>query len=173
MIGLYTQNPNTQNELRQLLQDAALEIYQPGHPYHLVIWLSDEKPPKGVTTLLPKDLPLPMTPAEWQLFVQKHSSSALNYKNNFFMIETDKRLLTNLKTKKQIALTEKENEMIAFLIKAPQHTATRDTLLQAVWQYNPETETHTIESHLYALKQKVGADFENLLCYQNGQVVLC
>jgi len=172
MIGLYAQNENTQSQLHQLLQDASVEIYQPAHDYHLVIWLSNEKPPRHLNVLTEKDLSLPITATEWRLLIQKYGVSTPCYQNKFFMIETDKRLLINLKTKQQISLTEKENELLAFLIQAPQHTATRDTLLQSVWQYNPEAETHTVESHLYSLKQKIGPDFEVLFAVHNGAITL-
>lgn len=173
MIGLYAQNKNTQTELHQLLQDANVELYHPTHSYHLVIWLANDKPPRNLNVLTAKDLSLPMTATEWCLLLQKHSAFPLCYKNKYFMAETDKRLLTNLKTKQQIPLTEKENELIAFLIQAPQHTTSKDVLLQSVWGYNIEAETHTIESHLYGLKQKIGPDFEKLLQIQNGNVTLC
>lgn len=172
MIGLYAQNQHTQNELCLLLKETGVENYEPSHSYHLIIWLSNKKPPQNTSVLLAKDLTLPLSLPEWHLFLQKHSLPTVCYKNDFFMIETDKRLLTNLKTGKTFALTEKENELLAFLIKAPKHAASRETLLQTVWKYNPEAETHTLESHLYALKQKIGDDAKNLLQFQNGTVTL-
>lgn len=172
MIGLYTQNKTIQTELLQLLQDIPVKIYQPKRDYHLVIWLSDEKPPKNLPVLLAKDLPLPLTASEWHLFLKKYMAKSVCYENKFFKIDTTKRQLVHLKTKRIVDLTEKENELLAFLIQAPTRSAPRDTLLQAVWQYNPEAETHTIESHLYALKQKVGSDVESLIQYQNGIISL-
>ena len=172
MIGLYTQNKNTQNELCRLLQDIDLVPYQPTQQYALVIWLADEVPPTVGSLLLKKDIPLPMSLPEWRLLLKKHSLSTICYQSHFFKIETDKRLLTHLKTKQQISLTEKENDLLKFLIQTPNHTASRETLLQTVWQYSPDAETHTLESHLYALKQKVGHDAKNLLKFQDGQVIL-
>ena len=172
MIGLYSQNKNTQNELCRLFQDIGLVPYQPAHQYALVIYLGDKAPTTDMPILLEKDLSLPMSLSEWRLLLQKHGASAVCYQNHFFKIETDRRLLTHLKTKQQISLTEKENDLLKFLIQSPNHTASRETLLQAVWQYNPEAETHTLESHLYTLKQKAGSDAENLLKFQDGHVVL-
>lgn len=172
MIGLYSQNKNTKNELCHLFQDIGLVPYQPAHQYALVIYLGDKAPTTDMPILLKKDLSLPMSLSEWRLLLQKYGASAVCYQNHFFKIETDKRLLTRLKTKKQIPLTEKENDLLKFLIQAPNHTASRETLLQAVWQYNLEAETHTIESHLYALKQKIGHDAENLFKFSDGQVIL-
>ena len=172
MIGLYTQNKTIQAELLQLLQDVPVEIYQPGHEYLIVIWLDDKAPPKNLPVLLAQDLPLPLTTDQWHLFLKKYMTKPICYENKFFKIETAKRQLINLKTKQTLDLTEKENELWAFLIQAPTHSATRETLLKTVWQYNPETQTHTIESHLYSLKQKIGKNANKLLHYQNGIVSL-
>jgi len=172
MIGLYTQNKNIQEELLHLLKDIPIESYQPDHTYHVVIWLSEECPPKNLPVLLANELSLPLTVDEWHLFLKKYTLPAPPYHNNFFTLETDKRLLTDLKTKKTISLTEKETELFTFLIHAPTHAANRETLLQAVWHYNPEAQTHTLESHLYALKQKIGKRAEHLIQYQNGIVKL-
>ncbi len=172
MIGLYAQNQNTQNELCQQLQDVGIEAYQHTHRYSLVVWLSDEKPPQNVFVILPRQITLPLSLSEWRLVLQKSSHTTISYQNAYFLIETDKRLLTHLKTQQQISLTEKENDLFQFLIQEPTHSATRETLLQTVWKYNSTVQTHTLESHLYTLKQKIGQDAENLLQYKNGRVNL-
>ena len=102
MIGLYTQNKTMQDELLRLLKDIPIEPYQPHRSYHIVIWLSEDHPPKGLPVLLASELPLPLTIDEWHLFLQKYTGSTSHYQNTFFTIETDKRLLTDLTTKKTI-----------------------------------------------------------------------
>lgn len=53
-----------------------------------------------------------------------------------------------------LALTEKEAALLNYLSNQPQ-AVTREALLEHVWRYHPETETHTLETHLYRLRQKL------------------
>ena len=172
MIGLYTHSDHTQNELCRLLQPASIENYHPGHTYEALIWLSNKTPPEGVPVLTLKDLSLPLSVVEWHHIIQQSIASTLYYQNNYFAFNASQRLLTHLKTQKQIDLTEKENDLLVFLCQTPSHAATKDAILHAVWQYSPEAETHTLESHIYALKQKIGTDAEQLIQMKSGLIQL-
>lgn len=55
----------------------------------------------------------------------------------------------------QIQLREKEAELLLFLLEAPHQKADRQTLLQHVWGYPKNTQTHTLETHVYHLRQKI------------------
>lgn len=58
---------------------------------------------------------------------------------------------------KTIALTEKEVAILLYLAQA--HAAVpRDTLLNEVWGYHPDATTHTLETHIYRLRQKIESD---------------
>ncbi len=52
-------------------------------------------------------------------------------------------------------LTEKEVSIIKYLYKAGNKIISKNELLQEVWGYNPDVTTHTIETHIYRLRQKV------------------
>jgi hypothetical protein len=52
------------------------------------------------------------------------------------------------------SLTEKEAALITYLSNQPK-AVSRDTLLKRVWHYHPDTDTHTLETHLYRLRQKL------------------
>ncbi len=67
------------------------------------------------------------------------------------------KLLVNEKGQK-IRLTEKETSIIRFLFRARQAVVSRDVLLQEVWGYNANVTTHTLETHIYRLRQKIEAD---------------
>jgi DNA-binding response OmpR family regulator len=55
---------------------------------------------------------------------------------------------------KKIRLTEKETNILKFLYRSGD-TVARETLLHEVWGYNPAVTTHTLETHIYRLRQKI------------------
>lgn len=65
-----------------------------------------------------------------------------------------------LRTKegKRIRLTEKETEILKYLYRAGGRAVARETLLSEVWGYNAAVTTHTLETHIYRLRQKVEPD---------------
>src|SRR6187402_2723337 len=58
----------------------------------------------------------------------------------------------------KIRLTEKETAILRYLYRAGQRPVSRETLLQEVWGYNSGVTTHTLETHIYRLRQKVEKD---------------
>ena len=58
----------------------------------------------------------------------------------------------------KVRLTEKEANIIRFLYRADKKPVPRDTLLQEVWGYNSNVTTHTLETHVYRLRQKIERD---------------
>ncbi len=61
----------------------------------------------------------------------------------------------------KLRLTEKETAILRFLYRAGQQVVTRDVLLREVWGYNANVTTHTLETHIYRLRQKIEADPAN------------
>ncbi|MGB8364580.1 MAG: response regulator transcription factor [Rhizomicrobium sp.] len=55
---------------------------------------------------------------------------------------------------KKIRLTEKETNILKFLYRSGE-TVARETLLHEVWGYNRAVTTHTLETHIYRLRQKI------------------
>ena len=55
----------------------------------------------------------------------------------------------------KLKLTEKETAILRFLYRAGQKVVSRDILLQEVWGYNATVTTHTLETHVYRLRQKI------------------
>jgi len=55
---------------------------------------------------------------------------------------------------KKIRLTEKETNILKYLYRSGE-TVPRETLLHEVWGYNPTVTTHTLETHIYRLRQKI------------------
>ena len=71
---------------------------------------------------------------------------------------------------KKIRLTEKETNILKFLYRATEGVVPRDILLNEVWGYNAGVTTHTLETHIYRLRQKIEPDPSNasLLVTENG-----
>jgi DNA-binding response OmpR family regulator len=67
------------------------------------------------------------------------------------------KLLLNPKGNK-VRLTEKETAILRYLYRAGQRPVSREVLLQEVWGYNSGVTTHTLETHIYRLRQKVEKD---------------
>ncbi|MFO1150194.1 MAG: response regulator transcription factor [Alsobacter sp.] len=58
----------------------------------------------------------------------------------------------------KLKLTEKETAILRFLFRAETKVVTRDILLAEVWGYNANVTTHTLETHIYRLRQKIEKD---------------
>ncbi len=61
----------------------------------------------------------------------------------------------------KIRLTEKETAIMKYLYRAEQKIIGRDELLEQVWGYNSGVTTHTLETHIYRLRQKIEKDPSN------------
>jgi DNA-binding response OmpR family regulator len=59
---------------------------------------------------------------------------------------------------RKIRLTEKETSILKFLYRAGGRVVSREVLLNEVWGYNAGVTTHTLETHVYRLRQKIEAD---------------
>jgi len=70
----------------------------------------------------------------------------------------------------KVRLTEKETAIMKYLYRAEQKVIGRDELLAEVWGYNSGVTTHTLETHIYRLRQKVERDPSNarLLVTEGG-----
>lgn len=86
-----------------------------------------------------------------------------------YVFKPAQKLLTEADGKK-IRLTEKEAAIIRYLFRAGQKAVTRDELLEEVWGYNSGVTTHTLETHVYRLRQKIEKDPSNaeILVTENG-----
>jgi DNA-binding response OmpR family regulator len=62
---------------------------------------------------------------------------------------------------RKIRLTEKETNILKFLYRSTDGVVARDVLLHEVWGYNAGVTTHTLETHIYRLRQKIEPDPSN------------
>ena len=70
------------------------------------------------------------------------------------------KVLTDPKGKK-VRLTEKETNILKYLYRSGGKPVSREELLAEVWGYNAGVTTHTLETHVYRLRQKIEPDPTN------------
>ena len=80
------------------------------------------------------------------------------------------KLLQEPARNRRIRLTEKEAAILKFLYRAGTRPVARQVLLNEVWGYNAAVTTHTLETHIYRLRQKIEPDPGNarLLVTEGG-----
>lgn len=71
---------------------------------------------------------------------------------------------------REIRLTHKESAILCYLCQAGDVMVPRERLLREIWGYNPRVTTHTLETHVYRLRQKLERDPTNaeFLLTENG-----
>ncbi|HZF77980.1 MAG TPA: response regulator transcription factor [Acetobacteraceae bacterium] len=80
------------------------------------------------------------------------------------------KLLLEPQRNRKIRLTEKEAAILKYLYRAGGRPVGRQILLNEVWGYNSAVTTHTLETHIYRLRQKIEPDPSNarLLLTEGG-----
>ena len=95
-----------------------------------------------------------------------------NFQSNFnvksYKLDLNSRTIS--KDNKKLKLTEREIDIILFIYnnKEPQSV---ETLQRKVWGYSENLETHTVETHIYRLRKKIGDEFKDeefLISHKKG-----
>ena len=103
-----------------------------------------------------------------QLRTHEQSEDAVFQMGPYTFKPAQKMLITE--DDKKIRLTEKETNILKFLYRSADGVVARDILLHEVWGYNAGVTTHTLETHIYRLRQKIEPDPSNarLLVTESG-----
>ena len=112
-----------------------------------IIYLDDK--PINFTSLIDK--------INTNLLKQRFSfQSNINIKN--YTLNLNSRVIS--RNENELKLTEREIEIILFLNdkKKPQNI---NILQKEVWSYVTDLETHTVETHIYRLRKKIGDKFND------------
>ena len=88
---------------------------------------------------------------------QHEQSEDAIFKIGPYTFKPSAKLLTEDDNRK-IRLTEKETSILKFLYRAGEQVVSREVLLHEVWGYNAGVTTHTLETHIYRLRQKIEKD---------------
>ena len=78
-----------------------------------------------------------------------------------YSFQPSAKLLVSFETNKKIRLTDKETAILKYLYRTGGKVISRDVLLDEVWGYNTGVTTHTLETHVYRLRQKIEPDPAN------------
>ena len=175
MIGLISQNNICRAVLMDILSPLQPEIYRPDGTYDMLIATDDsggDLPDIPLLTLGYTNareqfhIATPVRPAELLHQVTNFYTTLQNqvtFENSFFLFQKNQRLLTIKSTQETFSLTEKENDLLATLADALPDTVSKEDLLKTAWRYSPDVESHTVESHIYMLRQKLGPDADSLI----------
>jgi DNA-binding response OmpR family regulator len=105
--------------------------------------------------------------AQWRVF---DSSDEAIFSLGPFIFHPSKKLLHDPNKNRRIRLTSKEVEILKYLYRSEDRRVDREILLHELWGYNAAATTHTLETHIYRLRQKIEADprFPSLLVFDRG-----
>jgi DNA-binding response OmpR family regulator len=75
-----------------------------------------------------------------------------------YLFRPSAKLLLEPARNRKVRLTDKETSILRFLYRAGGKPVPRQVLLNEVWGYNSAVTTHTLETHIYRLRQKTEPD---------------
>ena len=75
-----------------------------------------------------------------------------------YLFRPSAKLLLEPARNRKVRLTDKESNILKFLYRAGGKPVPRQILLNEVWGYNSAVTTHTLETHVYRLRQKIEPD---------------
>lgn len=88
---------------------------------------------------------------------------------NGYELRPNLREIADIKSGSVVKLTEKEVSILKYLYKNQNGYVSKNDLQRNVWKYSEDVTTHTIETHIYRLRQKVEqTDGRRLIVTDNG-----
>jgi DNA-binding response OmpR family regulator len=92
---------------------------------------------------------------------QHEASDDAVFKVGPYTFRPSVKMLVEANGRRKIRLTEKETAILKYLYRAGDRAIARETLLGEVWGYNAAVTTHTLETHVYRLRQKIEKEPSN------------
>ena len=140
-----------------------INVLKKTYPHTPIFILEPQKSEKQPDTILIKHEIKPLVLTSFINKLQAAVNLAANSEagrltfNDYELRPASKEIL-NLRNNELVKLTEKEVAIIQYLYKIKGRIVSKNELLQEVWGYRPDVTTHTIETHIYRLRQKVEKD---------------
>ena len=106
----------------------------------------------GIEAVVPKPLRLPVLAARIRDILARPTGISIGrwrFDENRSVLDGESGAL--------VRLTAKETAILVRLHRAAGQMVTRETLLGEVWGYGADIDTHTLETHIYKLRRKLGA----------------
>ena len=75
-----------------------------------------------------------------------------------FIYHPATKVLVDLERNSRMMLAEKEGRLLKHLYSRSGQTVSRTALLHSIWGYSTASTTHTVETHVYRLRQKIEDD---------------
>ena len=112
----------------------------------------------GANDYVTKPFKFPVLLARIRAQLRQHEQSEdATFAIGPYVFKPSAKLLTTEDGKK-VRLTEKETNILKFLHRSTESVVPREQLLHEVWGYNAGVTTHTLETHIYRLRQKIEPD---------------
>jgi DNA-binding response OmpR family regulator len=110
----------------------------------------------GANDYIPKPFRLSVLLARLRAHLRQHEASEdAVFRIGPYTFRPSAKLLVESNGRRKVRLTEKETAILKYLYRAGDRVIGRDTLLGEVWGYNAGVTTHTLETHVYRLRQKI------------------
>ena len=87
---------------------------------------------------------------------KKLNKKHFTLKNGLIFTKSQRKLSSD--KKKELTLTEKECDILEYLLKEKKFIKKKD-LLKNIWGFNSKVKTRTLETHIYRLRKKITKNF--------------
>jgi DNA-binding response OmpR family regulator len=103
--------------------------------------------------------------------IKKSFSKNSSIKIKDYILDKNEKKL--IKDQNYILLTEKEIQLLELFLGKTQ-SISKNKILEKVWKYSTEADTHTVETHIYRLRKKIKSKFSDdsfILNDKNGYLL--
>ena len=92
------------------------------------------------------------------MMVKKNFSKNSSIKIKSYILDKNEKKL--IKNKNYVLLTEKEIQLLELFLSHP-NPLSKNKILEDVWMYSSDADTHTVETHIYRLRKKIKEIFSD------------
>jgi len=145
-----------------VLKDSLNEIFEDVEGYELVLdekgsdlTLCDFESSHGKTITLSEGKPI--TFESLLRLIEKHRAQD-SFTVARFSYNPRLRILEDIEVQNSQTLTEKEGALLLYFWKRKGKEVGRDCLIKDIWGYHEDVDSHTLETHIYRLRQKIEED---------------